>query len=331
MKRASAILDFLLAAATRGEQTALVTITDVIGSSSRVSGTHMAISETGAFVGSFSGGCVEAAVVGEAKRIIASGKSESIRFGIDSPFIDIRLPCGGGIDMLFIPNPDVNVIRQTLRSLVGRRISSLALSLTDGIALDPAVDRPTGWYAGTFIVRHEPDLRLIIAGHGAEVLAVARLAKVYGAEVSVLSPDDAIVSEVLESGAQAWKLASPSRSSFFRADPFSAVIFLFHDHDWEPALLEQALDSAAFFVGAMGSRRTHEQRLDTLRARGVPEASLRRLVGPLGLIPVARDPDTLALSALGQIVDRRERLNIDELTRMNTVITDNPLRRAVTS
>jgi xanthine dehydrogenase accessory factor len=80
-------------------------------------------------------------------------------------------------------------------------------------------------------------------------------------------------------------------------------VFLFHDHAWESSLLEQALTQPWFFIGAMGSRRTHARRLAALRERGLPEEALARIVAPLGLIPSARDPVTMALSALAQVVD----------------------------
>ena len=87
VKDAQRILRFILDAAERGTRTALVTITDVIGSSSRAPGTHMAVAEDGSYVGSFSGGCVEAAIVGEAQRVMAGGVAESLRLGAGSPFI----------------------------------------------------------------------------------------------------------------------------------------------------------------------------------------------------------------------------------------------------
>lgn len=105
MKDVRAIFSFLLEASGNGERTALVTITNATGSSTRAPGTHMAVTESGAALGSFSGGCVEAAVIGEAQRVITLGKAKTIRFGAGSPLIDIRLPCGGGMDLLSLPQP----------------------------------------------------------------------------------------------------------------------------------------------------------------------------------------------------------------------------------
>lgn len=85
---------------------------------------------------------------------------------------------------------------------------------------------------------------------------------------------------------------------------------LFHDHDWETELLLQLLEQTPFFIGAMGSRATHAWRLRILAERGVAAASLARIVGPVGLIDAARDPETLALSALGQIVGFYQELSL---------------------
>ncbi|WP_262298021.1 XdhC family protein [Microvirga sesbaniae] len=81
------------------------------------------------------------------------------------------------------------------------------------------------------------------------------------------------------------------------------AIFLFHDHGWDPLLMERVASQPAYFIGALGSCRTHAARFDTLRSRGVRQEAPERIVSPLGLIPSARDPATLALPALSQIVD----------------------------
>ncbi len=307
MKGAASLFAFLLGCMERGEDTAIVTITDVIGSSSRSIGTHMAVSETGAYRGSFSGGCVEAAVVAEAHRILASGQPETIRFGVGSPYLDIRLPCGGGLDLLFVPSPSRAAIVQAKACLDSRR--SVMVRFGNGSMMaEPATpaDR-TGGRLESFEVRHDPDLRIVVLGHGEEPEAMCRLSSAYGAQPLLLSPDAALVDRVADTGIPAFRLKTPSRSPHLEADEHTAIVTLFHDHDWETDLLVQALEQDAFYIGSMGSRRTHEQRLDRLRSVGVPEDDLYRIVGPVGLINATRDPDTLSLSVLSQIVDVYER------------------------
>ncbi|OYV35170.1 MAG: hypothetical protein B7Z81_09065 [Acidocella sp. 20-61-6] len=319
MKNANQILIFLLAAASRNEKAALITITGITGGSPRAPGTHMAASETGAYLGSISGGCVEAAIVGEAKRIIQSGRAESMRLGEGSPFIDIRLPCGGGIDILISPTEDIATLNQAVDWLTARRAVALLLDLEGGMTVRPArSDDVTGWHSNQFLARHEPNMQLIIAGHGAETLALTRLGLSYGAEILVLSPDKDLLDTAAGFGAQAQILNSRQHVPKFLIDRHTAMVLLFHDHDWEDALLAEALTQPGFFVGAMGSRNTHARRLHSLAQRGVSEHTLVRLVGPIGLISPSRDPDTLALSTLAQIVSVYIESVADTLTARTT-------------
>lgn len=303
VKAALGIFRFLLEAAARGEPAALVTITGVTGSTARGPGTHMAVAQGGDYVGSFSGGCVEAGVVGEAQRVLATGEAEIVRLGAGSPFIDIRLPCGGGIDLLITPGPPRTQIERALRMLESRSPVVIELGRDGSLASRPAdeADR-TGWRAEVFLARHDPDLRLVIVGQGQEVRDLAIQASAYNAAVEVISPDRDILAGADLAQVKTTIIHQPSPAIDLRADPYTAVVTLFHDHDWELPYLAQAVASAAFFVGAMGSRATHANRLELLRSAGLEERLLDRIVGPVGLIPVARDPETLALSVLAQVV-----------------------------
>ena len=306
MKGARQIFRFLLDAQSRGERTALATITGVTGSSPRAAGTHMAICASGAYRGSFSGGCTEAAVVGEALRVINSGRTEHVRLGAGSPYIDIRLPCGGGLDILIVPDPAPQVITRADELLARRNPIAVKLGADGQISVVEDAQRlATGWHGDAFLARHDPDLRLVIIGHGAEVEALAALSVVYGAEVVVLSPNAATVAAVERLGAATWLLIAPEPPQQVALDPFTAVAVLFHDHDWEGDLLAWALQGRPFFIGAMGSRETHARRLDALRKRGCSAEECDRIIGPVGLIPATRDPETLALSVLSQIAQIR--------------------------
>ncbi|NRD91029.1 hypothetical protein C8024_18600 [Sphingopyxis sp. BSNA05] len=107
------------AKAAAKQKIVLITLTAVTGASTRNPGAHMAVAEDGSSTGSFSGGCVEAAVVAEALDVINAGKPREIRFGADSPYLDIRLPCGGGIDLLFTPVADRGIVADILAVLNG--------------------------------------------------------------------------------------------------------------------------------------------------------------------------------------------------------------------
>lgn len=301
MKGARHVFRFLAEAQRRGERTALVTLTDVIGSSSRSPGTHMGVSETGASIGSFSGGCVEAAVVAEARRIIAEDRAELVRFGAGSPYIDIRLPCGGGIDLLFTPLRTTATLDRAADLLEQRQAVTLRLDTGGELALyqGPALASAEQGFS----VRHDPDLRVIILGHGAEPLALARQVLAFGADPLLLSPDRTLLDEARRLGVACDLLRTPGRSAHLAtADALTAIVFLFHDHDWEPDLLVQALEGEAFYIGAMGSRATQARRTAELAERRLTPSIIARIAGPIGLIPAARDPDTLALSVMAELV-----------------------------
>lgn len=297
------LLRFLIEKARSGERTALVTITDVTGSSSRAPGTQLVVSQAGAFLGSLSGGCVEAAVVAEARQAIATDRATSLRLGQGSPYIDLRLPCGGGMDVSIVPEPALPVLEQAHARLSARLETGISLGRDGALGLlpDPA-SVETGWDGDGFLVRYDPVLRVVIIGSGAETTALTSLAIAFGAEVEVFSPADAVLAYAEREGATVCRLSVPGPAASLRADPQTAIVMLFHDHDWETELLAQCLGQEAFFVGAMGSRRTHEVRTRKLLDLGVPRPLLDRLTAPLGLIPSTRDPASLALSTLSHIV-----------------------------
>lgn len=109
----------------------------------------MAISQSGANIGCFSGGCVEAAVIAEAMDVLETGRARLIRFGAGSRYIDIRLPCAGGIDLLFTPDPDSDIVSAIVCGLAERMPTSIALDARGGIRLgDGHVD---GWQGESFL------------------------------------------------------------------------------------------------------------------------------------------------------------------------------------
>lgn len=305
------IFRFLHAKAKEQQQTALITLVAVTGASTRNPGTHMAVAEDGSSTGSFSGGCIEAAVVAEALDVIKAGRPREVRFGAGSPYLDIRLPCGGGIDLLFTPIVEGAVIEDIFDRV--KRRKPLAITL-DSESVDIRCSAHSARQGGLersdtrIVVHHIPAARLAILGHGPSVESLTRLATSYGMDCAVLSPDQAVIDAVRDQAATADLLKTPEATPLLDPDPWTACIFYFHDHDWEAALMKQALSSAAFYVGAMGSRQTHANRRQFLADIGVPADDLARMVAPIGLIPSTRDPATLALSTLAQVVESYHRL-----------------------
>ena len=155
----------------------------------------------------------------------------------------------------------------------------------------------TGWHDAIFNLRLDPPLRVVIAGHGEEVEALTRQAGAWGAVVEVITPDERLAGQP-----GAIPLKTPTSPVPLDLDPWTALVLLFHDHDWEVPLLTRALPQPHLWIGAMGSRATHARRLVALAEAGVSAELSSRIHGPIGLIPSARDPETLALSVLAEVV-----------------------------
>ena len=300
------IFRFLHEKAEAKLKTALITLVAVTGASTRNPGTHMAVAEDGSSNGSFSGGCIEAAVVAEALEVIKSGRPRETRFGAGSPYLDIRLPCGGGIDLLFTPIADPAAIEDIFGRVERREPLAITLDSENGDIRCAAHAKQQGGVERSgahIVVHHIPAARVNILGHGPSVESLVSLATSYGIDCAVLSPDPAVIAAVRDQATAAELLKTPQATPRLGPDPWTACIFYFHDHDWEAALMKQALSSPAFYVGAMGSRQTHANRLQYLADIGVSAEDRARMIAPIGLIPSTRDPATLALSTLAQVVE----------------------------
>lgn len=300
------IFAFLADCAARGQNAALVTLVAAYGSSMRAPGAHMAVAQDGTYAGSLSGGCIERAVVSEAIEAIADDAARMTRFGQDSRYIDIRLPCGGGVDLHFQPLAGSDLAARALAAIRARQPFSLELATGGAPARFLPDWQPTGWNTerGLAAVGHWPDPRLLIAGHGAAVERLAQQGRLWGAEIAVATPDAALAERLGASGFAASVLHSPRDTAALASDAWTAAAFLFHDHDWEPALIAHVLAQPHFFIGAMGSRRAHAARCEMLRQIGVGPAAIASIAAPIGLFHSVRDPETLALSALAEVAQR---------------------------
>jgi len=257
---------------------ALVVLTAVTGGTLRARGAMMCVTP-GAAVGYISNGCVDADVIARAR----DGQSGTFVYGEGSPYRDIVLPCGGRLEIAILQNPDRAVIESALSRLQKREPVNLTL--------------------GGISVILSPRIRLRIAGRGAACLALAELAERSGCDIQLQSPDADLT-------AATQHLLDPDNPPAVQDDARTAVICLFHDHDWEASLLQQALDGPAFYIGAMGSQRTHDIRCQTLREMGVSDEEIARISGPIGLVESQRDARFLAVSILAEIIQSAQRAEL---------------------
>ncbi|WGK59584.1 XdhC family protein [Pantoea sp. SS70] len=276
------ILRFALEAMEADSAAVLVTLVEIRGGAARALGAQMVVREDGRYCGYVSGGCVEAAAAYEALQVIATGKDRFVRYGEGSPYLDIVLPCGGGITLAFHQLRDAQPLRNVLDLLATRQPAALRYLPTFQRLASAACTEITGWQEDAFITGYLPKTRVAVYGRSVEALATASIAQAAGYEV--LSGEDVQAQAV---------------------DPFTAVILLYHDLDRELPVLLSALRSAPFYIGALGSRRTHATRVKKLLSLGFSEEEIARIKAPIGIFAQARDARTLALSIVADVAAAR--------------------------
>ena len=180
---------------------------------------------------------------------------------------------------------------QLSKSLGSRQSATLSIDSAGTISNTENAD---------FSITYTPKLKLRIVGRGEAVRSLAEQAIETGFEVSIQSPESGIAEGLAVQEFE--HLTDPGNPPELRDDPWTAVVLMFHDHEWEPDILVKALSGPSFYIGAMGSSRTHEIRKEALREKGVSQKDIDRIHGPIGLIPSMRDANLLALSTLAEIV-----------------------------
>ncbi len=267
--------DHAALSAAAADGAALCTIVGIEGSFSRRCGAQIAVLPDGCVVGDLADTCLEQELAEVARR--ASGP-QMLRYGKGSPMIDFRLPCGGGLDILIDPAPDRAAIGRAMDDLTHRRSASLKL------AANPLL--PTRHYV--------PALQVAAYGEGPELDWLVRLGS--AADIQVVAADTR-------------HLCLGQLPAHELPDRWTAVLLLFHDHEWEMPLLHHALHGDAFYIGAQGGAKAREHRLQTLELSGFDPAQMARVQSPVGSTSGSRTPQALALAALSDIVSRYEKLH----------------------
>lgn len=293
----------------RGKRAALVTLAGIEGPGPRPLGAQMAVSEDGSSNGYLSGGCLEGAIAIEAQAVIRAGQNRLVRFGRGSRYFDIALPCGSGLDLYFDQGLALSTLEAMSRLTVARRPFTLDTRLDDGtsaICESPAADvfgeLTTRRDGVVFRRAYLPTPKLLLIGAGPALVAIARLASIAGLALDILTPDDHARRTLSDHGLEAMGLSTTTLSPGTAPDRWTAAVIAFHEHDREPPLLAEILHSPAFYIGALGNRRVHAERLAQLSALGFVAHDLARLRPSLGLIPGAKSQATLAAGVIADIL-----------------------------
>ncbi len=260
----------------------------------------MAVTGQGDMVGSVSGGCVEGAVVAEAAALAEGGGTHrTLTYGVaDADAFAVGLACGGTIEILLQAVDDdlAGVLDQVQAARGQRRFVAMATDLGTGAAA--LADADAAPDDGTFVATFPPPLRLAVVGGVHIAQALVPMARLAGYAVSVLDPRTAFASPARFPDTDLIHDWPDEAMAAFAPDARSAIVTLTHDPKLDDPALAAALPTQAFYVGALGSTRTHAKRVERLRALGVGADAIARLDAPVGLDIGAKTPAEIAVATL---------------------------------
>lgn len=315
-----------------GKPAALATVMATWGSAPRQAGAQAAISAEAELMGSVSGGCVEGAVAAEALEALEDGRCRALDFGVaDEDAFAVGLACGGRIRVLVEPvgvgaGPTLEQVRALAAARAARRAVVQAVSLADwsrrlldGTEADAlgraAAERlrtdksgfETVEGAEWFLAVHNPPLRLVIVGAVHIAQALAPMARLAGYDVTLVDPRDAFAAGHRFPGETILTDWPDEALDALGLDARTAVVTLTHDPKLDDPAIRAAAASGAFYLGCLGSTRTHAKRLERMRAAGVSEAALARIDAPVGADIGAQTPAEIAVSVLAEVTERLRR------------------------
>ncbi|MGD1927035.1 MAG: XdhC family protein [Paracoccaceae bacterium] len=306
-----------------GKGAALATVVQTWGSAPRPVGSQLVVSGDAEIMGSVSGGCVESAVVAEALDRLADGTCTILEFGVtDDDAFAVGLACGGTIRVLVEPiGSGQGLPEALLDEIVSARGERRALAVEtdtkswtrrtlDYAERAAAFDGDRSGFDETgdrFLWVSNPPLRLVVVGAVHITQPLAEMARLTGYDVTIVDPREAFASESRFPGQ---RLVHDWPDAALRAhgiDHRTAVVTLTHDPKLDDPAIATALRSNAFYIGCLGSKRTHGKRVSRLSEQGFSEAEIARIDAPVGADIGAKSPAEIAVSVMAELTERLRR------------------------
>lgn len=304
-----------------GRRVVLVTVTKTWGSAPRPVGSTLALCDDGRIVGSVSGGCIEDDLIEDFFRNAIDPDSPSIReYGVDADqAYRFGLPCGGTIQLVLEPITPSSALSELLKRIAVHGLVARAINVETGHVQMTAVrtDSPVKFHEGILTVCFGRSHRMLLIGAGQMSSFIAANALALDYEVTVCDPREEYMAS--------WQVPGVNLSSEMPddivlrmgLDARSAVVTLTHDPKLDDLALMEALKTPAFYVGAIGSRRSQAARQERLKLFDVSDAELENLRGPAGLYIAARTPAEIGLSILAEITAYRNGAPVERAFSVN--------------
>ncbi len=301
----------LFAASSKGQAAVLATLFRVEGGGPRPEGTQMVFTlpsdgplEVHGFM---SGGCVEADVARHAMAVMVSGAPMRLVYGPSSPWPDIRLLCGAEIEILLERiEPDDDACRALKQAYDGRQ-PGVWVSNGKARRFDfELASRDCLWTPEPFSMSRafDPVPRLIIVGSDPTALAIASLGVTAGFQTWLNRPKGPASAPPV-SGLGYLRQDPEAALKEVGLDPWTYVAVASHDADTDHPALVAALTSSAAYVGLLGARRRLPERLAALKAAGVSDDAIAQLHAPIGMDLGGKAPWEVAISVLGEMIQKR--------------------------
>ena len=317
-----------------GKRVALATVINTWGSSPRPIGSQLVASEEGAFEGSISGGCVEGEIVSEALDVIGHGKPKRLHFGISKKQANsVGLACGGEIDIFLEKITDGNWISDFNAMEKDGKGVSVITDLETGYKIIKSINyfnfkkslleirtknelnlnslkennENSSKMGRYFVHKIYPSIQVVIIGAVHIAQSLCNMAGLHEFDVKIIDPRiDFITTERFPNATliEAWPHDGLSKIKLHKR---TAVVVLSHDPKFDDPALRYALSSDVFYIGALGSKKTHQARIKRFQKYGFSEKMIKRIHGPVGLPIGAVTPEEIAVSIMAEIIQKRRK------------------------
>ncbi len=291
-----------------GLDVAIATVIETWGSSPRPMGSKMIVSSDGRMAGSVSNGCIEGAVFEEAEKVLGSGQARLVEYGVaDDVAFEVGLACGGHI-AVFI-NRASEVHDSLCEQLEEQRPCILETDLETGEASlllrAPEGERPLR-DGDHFIEPYPRPAHMVIVGAIHIAMPLHRMARLMGYRVTVIDARAKFATRERFPEADEVIVAWPDEAlAGIPIDHSTHVVVLTHDPKFDIPALRAVAGRGAGYVGAIGSRKTNQNRFDALRAEGFTEAQIEEIHGPIGLDLGGQGAEETALGIMAEVTAER--------------------------
>ena len=299
-----------------GTGAAVATVIRTWGSAPRPVGSQLAVSGEGDIIGSVSGGCVEGAVIIEALNTLKTGRNVILEYGVsDEDAFAVGIACGGNIQILVEP-VGFGLSESIVADLVCRcqRREPVAYSIDIKSGVNKVITlgindgkknvgtHTSGFYGAEFLVIYEKPLRMAVIGGVHIAQPLVSIARMSGFAVVVIDPRSTFLNAIRFPNVELSNLWPDEALKAFKPDSRTAIITLSHDPKIDDLGLIEALNSNCFYIGCLGSKKTHSKRLDRLSKIVNSDVCLSRLHGPIGLNIQSRTPTEIAISIMAEVI-----------------------------